>query len=313
MLLDFILLLIGLTILYFGAEWLVTAASKLAFNLGISPLIIGLTVVAFGTSAPELVVTATASWQNASELSLGNVVGSNVCNIALILGIAALLKPLHVDPASLRRDYPIMLLSSIALYIMAWTDGKISRLEGALLFIALLAYTFRMIYSVRKSRAQQRKDSDDKPKKHLHDIGMLVVGFAGLIFGAQLMVDSAISIARSFGISEFVIAVSVVAFGTSVPELATSAVAAIKDESDIGVGNVIGSNIFNVLMVIGLVALVFELPVESRSLSFDFPIMLGISIILFPILRTGLFVGRIKGALLLGGYLSYVIALFLFR
>ncbi len=313
-----IMLIVGLIILYFGAEWLVGGASKLAFALGITPLIIGLTVVAYGTSAPELLVTSAASWRGASDVSLGNIIGSNICNIALILGVAAIIRPIHVDPGTLRRDYPLMLASAVALYLMAWIGRDISRLDGGILFAGMIVYTAFTVRNARRSmRAKKQEQAEAGEQHHVapqwRNIGLIIGGVLALALGAELMVRGAIAIALDLGIDEFVIAVSVVAFGTSVPELATSAVAALKDQSDISVGNVIGSNLCNVLWVIGLVSLFFGLPVDERSLSFDFPIMIGFTLLLYPLARTGFYIGRGKGVMLLVGYVGYVAALFLLR
>jgi len=248
MLIEVVLLIGGLVLLYYGAEWLVTGSSKLAFELGISPLIIGLTVVAFGTSAPELVVTGAASLQDSSDVSLGNIVGSNICNIALVLGAAAVIRPVHVDQATVRRDYPVMLGASAALYGMAWLGEVVDRVDGALLLTAMMGFTF---YTVRLARRAMRAhkeateavgdvevdDLEDGPSGTAANVGLVAIGVIGLVIGAELMVSSAIAIATALSVPEFVIAVSVVAFGTSLPELATSVVAAIRDESDISVGN----------------------------------------------------------------------------
>ncbi|PIV74896.1 MAG: sodium:calcium antiporter [Rhodobacteraceae bacterium CG17_big_fil_post_rev_8_21_14_2_50_65_11] len=316
MIVDVLLLAVGLVVLYFGAEWLVTASSKLAFALGVTPLVIGLTVVAYGTSAPEMVVSVAASARGNGALSLGNIVGSNICNIGLILGTAALIRPVHVAPSTMRLEYPVLLAGSVALYAMAWMSQTVGRMDGALLLAGIIAYTVYAVRSARKaSRARRAANGGEEENKEskLPSIGLALVGLVALVIGAELMVRSAVSLALQFGVPDFVIAVSVVAFGTSVPELATSAVAALKNESDISVGNVIGSNLCNALFIIGVVGLVFELPVDARSLTFDFPIMIGFTVVLYPIMRTGFYIGRMKGGFLLLSYASYVLALFLFR
>jgi len=316
MIVDVLLLAVGLVVLYFGAGWLVTASSKLAFALGVTPLVIGLTVVAYGTSAPEMVVSVAASARGNGALSLGNIVGSNICNIGLILGTAALIRPVHVAPSTMRLEYPVLLAGSVALYAMAWMSQTVGRMDGALLLAGIIAYTVYAVRSSRKaSRARRAANGGEEENKEskLPSIGLALVGLVALVIGAELMVRSAVSLALQFGVPDFVIAVSVVAFGTSVPELATSAVAALKNESDISVGNVIGSNLCNALFIIGVVGLVFELPVDARSLTFDFPIMIGFTVVLYPIMRTGFYIGRMKGGFLLLSYASYVLALFLFR
>lgn len=334
MFLSVVLLLVGLVILYFGADWLVSGASRLAFVLGISPLIVGLTVVAFGTSMPELVVSFAASWRGSPAVSLGNVVGSNICNIGLVLGLAALIRPVHVDQGTLRRDFPVMLVSSVAAVALAWLGFGLGHLDGAVLVAGMAAYTW---FTIRLARRMMRprvvasgtadavveadapaiegelEELEKGPSGIWPNVGLVVVGLACLVVGAELMVGNAIAIATALGVSEFVIAVSVVAVGTSLPELATSVVAAVKGESDISVGNIIGSNIFNVMWILGLVALAFGVPVDGRVLTFDLPIMLGVTLVLYPLMRVGFVVSRGRGALLLGSYAVYVAALVLVR
>ena len=316
-------LICGLALLYIAAEFMVQGASNLAFQFGISPLVIGLTVVAFGTSAPELVVTLDAVRSNSPDLSLGNILGSNICNIALILGISALIRPLHVDQDSVRRDYPVMLASSVTLYLFCVITPGLQHYEGAILFSGLIAYLGYQFYQSRRS-SNEGPDVDDaplpnddapeaEPPKTLKNSLMLIFGLLGIVLAADMVVDSAVWIATQKGVPQFVIAVSVVAFGTSLPELATSAVAAFKGESDISVGNIIGSNIFNVMLILGLVPMIFGLAVDKTAISFDFPIMIGFTVLLYPIMRNGFYIGRGKGTLLLLGYATYVTALFTLR
>lgn len=328
MIVDIILLLVGLFVLYLGAEAMVKGASQLALAFGISPFIVGLTVVAFGTSAPEFVVSFLATWQQSEGISVGNIVGSNICNVALILGVAALIQPLSVDASSLRREYPIMLLSSIVFFAMAY-DGVIARWEGAILMLGIVGFVGYNMLAVRRAHkllaeraaAEGKELSEDElmaegPDIELPDsdddsstgknIAYVVAGIVALALGAHFMVESAKVIARAFGLSDFVIGITIIAFGTSLPELATSCVAAIRKQADISIGNVIGSNIFNVLFVIGSVSSVFTLNVEPQALRLDFPIMLGVLLLAFPLMRFGYRIGRFKGAILLAIYLAYI-------
>lgn len=324
--LNLVLLAVGLALLYYGAEYMVEGASKLALGLGVSPLIIGLTVVAFGTSAPELIVSLSAGIGGSPEVAYGNIVGSNICNIALILGAAALIRPLHVDQNSVRNDYPVMLISSSFLVLMAWlsinTGTWAGRAGGVLLLTMLVGYTF---HNLRRARAAMRakRDADAKldikveeEDSRTKDILYVVGGITGLAVGGPVLVEAAVNIAKSLGVSDFVIGVSIIAFGTSLPELATSVVAALKGESDISIGNVIGSNIINVMLVIGVVASFFGMPVDAEAqaaLRFDYPLMIGITILLYPIMRTGFKIGRGKAVFLLLFYVGYMVATFLVR
>lgn len=328
MIVDIILLLVGLLVLYFGAEAMVKGASQLALGLGISPFIVGLTVVAFGTSAPEFVVSFLATWQQSEGISVGNIVGSNICNVALILGVAALIQPLSVDASSLRREYPIMLVASIVFFAMA-LDGRIARWEGAVLMLGIVGFVAYNMLAVRRAHkllaeraaaegkelsedelAAEGPDIDlpdtDEESSTVKNIVYVVLGILALAGGAQLMVESAKVIARSFGLSDFVIGITIIAFGTSLPELATSCVAAIRKQADISIGNVVGSNIFNILFVIGSVSSIFTLNVEPQALRFDFPVMVGVLVLAFPLMRFGYRIGRVKAVILLATYLAYV-------
>jgi len=312
MFIDILLLIMGLTILYFGAEAMVKGASLIALGFGISPLVVGLTVVAFGTSAPEFVVSFSAVLQESEGISVGNIVGSNICNIALILGISALIAPLSIDASSLKREYPIMIAASLLFFGFSY-DGLIDHWEGGILFLGIVGFvTYNMVLSRRLSQLSEDDDDgdDDDASNLLRNIAYLVFGIAGLTVGAHLMVEGASSIARSAGISDLVIGISIVAFGTSLPELATCAVAAVRGESDISIGNVIGSNIFNILFIMGGVPLLFTMPVDPEALRFDFPIMIAVMLIAFPIMRHQYRIGRIKGGIFLLIYVGYTVFLF---
>jgi cation:H+ antiporter len=327
MLLNVLLLIVGLAVLYFGAEFMVKGASQLALAFGVSPLIVGLTVVAFGTSAPELVISTLAAISGSTGISVGNIVGSNICNVALILGVAALIAPLAIDPGSLRREYPFMVIVSAVFFALAY-DGTLDFGDGAILFVGIIGYVAYNIYLARRhiragrqgtaESAEGDDGSDDakpdnsKNKKYiLTQIAFLVAGLAGLTVGAQVMVDAAEAIAKAAGISEFIIGITIVALGTSLPELATSVVAAVRGESDISIGNVVGSNIFNILFVMGLVPMIRDIPVGAIALQVDFPVMLGVLVLAFPLLRHKYELGRVKGSILLVSYLVYVVYLFM--
>ncbi|UCD84357.1 MAG: calcium/sodium antiporter [Deltaproteobacteria bacterium] len=312
MLTNIILFLLGVLILYLGAEWLVKGSVRMARLLGITPLIIGLTVVGFGTSSPELVVSMSAALKKVDDIALGNIIGSNIANIGLVLGLSALISPLKINPDILKRELPIMLLVSLVIYWMS-LDLRISFIEGAFLFAGIICFNALSYYSA-KSGAGSAKITDIESLKvegtRKKQAFLIALGLAGIVGGAQLMVRSAIFVARELGISELVIGLTVVALGTSLPELAASMVAAFRKESDISIGNVIGSNIFNILMVIGIVAMISPLKVSSETLKLEFPVMIIFGLALYPIMKTGLTISRIEGAILTAGYLGFVGYLF---
>jgi cation:H+ antiporter len=309
----------GFVLLYFGAEWLVKGSSSLARSLGVSPIVIGLTVVAFGTSAPELVVSVISSIQAKSMIAVGNVVGSNICNIALILGLAALFQPLQSDPAVVRRDIPIMLGVSVYLLLLS-LNSILGRWEGATLFAGIVLYTFFNYYMAKK----QTKDAATIASE-LAEIGyvasrprqilLILIGIVGVVGGAQLVVDNAVKIMEILGVSEKFIGLTIVAFGTSLPELATSVVAAMRKEMDISIGNLVGSNVFNILSVLGVAALVRPIPIPNggfigSGLWIDYLVMMGTSFLPWLMMRKDMTVDRRDGMILLAcyvGYLAYLI------
>jgi len=301
------LFVIGLIMLFLGGEGLVKGASRLARVLGISPVVIGLTVVAFGTSAPEFVVSLVASLKGASDIVLGNIVGSNISNIGLILGIGALISPLVIHIRLIKVEVPIMIALSLILYILAWSLN-IGFWQGIFLFGALIAFTLYSYFGSKKEPRQIEKEfeefvsSDNNVWKH---VVFIVLGLAGLVVGARFVVDSAIFIARIAGVSELVISITAVAIGTSLPELSTTIVAAIRKEHDIIVGNIIGSNIFNI-GILGVVSIVHPVTVDSSLLRFEFPVMIFFSILLLPFMMTGKRVGRVEGLLLLVLYAGFI-------
>jgi len=310
--------LVGFVLLYFGAEWLVKGSSSLARSLGITPIVIGLTVVAFGTSAPELVVSLVSSIKGKSMIAVGNVVGSNICNIALVLGLSAVLNPIKSDPTVVRRDIPIML--AISLYLLLLTfNSTLGRIEGATLFIGIILYTI-MNYSLAKKETAGAAEI----KSELEDIGfvasrskqivMIAAGIAGVVGGAQAVVDSAVFIMTELGVDEKFIGLTIVAFGTSLPELATSVVAAMRGEMDISIGNLVGSNVFNIMSVLGVAALVRPIPIPGgfieSGLWIDYLVMMFTSFLPWLMMRKDYTVKRSDGIILLlcyVGYLTYLI------
>ena len=312
--LTFIFLALGLVLLVAGAEFLIKGASKLAATFGVSPLIIGLTVVAFGTSAPELAVSLNASLQGQADIALGNVVGSNICNVLLILGVSSLIAPLTVAQQLVRLDVPIMIFVSLLLLLFG-LDGQISRSDGVIMFIGGLAYTAFLLYQSQQEKNQDVQDEYAKFGERslsvtdtVTNAGLFVVGTIMLVAGSQMLVESAVTIAEFFGASPLIVGLTIIAFGTSLPELATSVMASIRGERDIAVGNVIGSNIFNILVVLGLTSAVSEtgVMVTDSARAFDIPIMVAVAMMCLPIFFTDNEVSRREGVLLLAYYVLYV-------
>lgn len=307
---------LGLVLLILGAESLVRGASRLAALLGISPLVIGLTIVAFGTSSPELVVSLQSSITGQSEVALGNIVGSNIFNVLFILGISAIIAPLTVSQQLVRLDVPIMILVSILTFIFSYS-GKISSIEGIILFMGVVSYTGFLIFEARKEEVefvQQEylREYGAHDQKNIISLAINIVliagGFLLLVLGSRWFLNGAVSFARSLGVSEFVIGLTLVAAGTSLPEVATSIVAAIRGERDIAVGNIVGSNIFNILAVLGLSALFAPggITVSSSALHFDIPVMIAVAVACLPIFFTGNVIARWEGLLFFGYYSAYV-------
>lgn len=309
--LDIAWFLLGLIGLYFGAEWMVGGASRLAVNIGIRPIVVGLTVVAFGTSSPELAVSLIAVFEESDGIAIGNIIGSNIANIGLILGVSALVSPLKVDPNVLRRELPIMAVVSMV-FVGLLYDGVVDFWDGVFLFGGLLCYLAYQLRDVFGSDRQEKEvgEGEAAPPRNGWNVLLIFVGLGVLVGGANLMIDSGVVIARRLGISEIVIGIALVAIGTSLPELATSLVSALRGESDISVGNIIGSNLFNIMCVVGLVSIVSPLSVDRQLLYFELPIMLAFSLILFPFMRTGFVLSRLEGGILLIGYALFIFSLF---
>ncbi len=306
----------GLGLLYLGAEWLIRGAASLALKYGIRRLVVGITVVALGTSMPEFVVNFFAALSRQDGLALGNVVGSNICNIALILGASALILPLTVSRNTLRKEYVIMMGVMVLFYLMA-LDGVISQVDGFFLILGLVAFlVFLVIDCKRHAQKLPTEEISDFERKDLSapaykKITLLISGIVLLAVGARLMVYSAVNIAEWLGVSSMVIGLTVVAIGTSLPELAASLMSALKKDPDMSMGNVLGSNLLNVLFVIGFVSVIHPLSVETESLSVHFPVMLGFCVLLLPLAWTSYRITRLEGGVLLTGFVGYMVYLVL--
>ncbi|MFH1498055.1 MAG: calcium/sodium antiporter [Verrucomicrobiota bacterium] len=308
---SWLFLLAGLAALYFGAQMLIAGGVRLALRLGLTPLVIGLTIIAYGTSSPEMVVSLRASLSGNGAIAIGNIVGSNICNIALILGLCALVKPIEASRQIIRREIPVMIGVSV-LAMVFLMDGWLARWEGAVLFAALIVYT---VSTVRSAGKQPEPDADfadalpvgpESPgaKSLPAAIGLTLGGLAVLVLGSEAFVRGAVALASGWGVSQVVIGLTVVAVGTSMPELATSLVAAIKGQSDVALGNVVGSNIFNVIGILGLSAMVA--PISAPEISWiDLGLMLLLAVGLLPLARSGGRISRLEGAVLLAIYAGY--------
>ena len=314
-----LLFALGGILLIGGAELLVRGASRLAIAAGISPLVVGLTVVAFGTSSPELAVTVSSAYAGQSDVALGNVVGSNIFNVLFILGVSALITPLVVAQQLVRLDVPLMIGASVLALLLA-LDGRLGRLDGIVLFAGIIAYTWFLIRQSRRETAAVQREYDEafggaerKRSSPLVNVLFIFGGLGLLVLGSQWLVEAAVLAATALGVSELVIGLTVVAAGTSLPEVATSILAAIRGERDIAVGNVVGSNIFNLLAVLGLGSIVAPagIPVAPGALAFDFPVMIAVAVAALPIFFTGFMIARWEGAVFLGYYLVYTVYLVL--
>ncbi len=309
----FFLIIGGFVILILGANLLVRGATALAIRAGITPLVVGLTVVAFGTSSPELVVSAKAAWTGQGEIALGTVIGSNICNIVLILGLASLIRPIEVHLQVLRFDLPVMILVTLLVSGMLFMD-TLSRLHGAFLLAGIICYVVWTIYAARREpespEAHEFADeAGNGPRQLWALLVFLIVGALMLAVGSEFILKGAIELASAWGVSQAVIGLSIVAAGGSLPELATSVVAAAKGKGDIAIGNIIGSNIFNLLSVLGTAALVR--PIQITGIDYvDVTVMIFVTVLLFPLMRTGFVLKRWEGAVMLVIYVGYVVYLF---
>lgn len=315
---DILYILIGLTALFLGGDALVRGAARLASSFGVSPTVVALTVVAFGTSVPEMLVSVNAARQGASVLALGNVIGSNIANIGLILGLAAIISPIMVEWRLIRREIPLLAVVSLLVYGLA-LDGQIAALEGFVMVLGFVAFT---LYSYGLAWRERRRIEPDIEKyselegltpplavNRAWELGRLTLGVVLLGVGAQWTVDGATAIARTLGVSELVIGLTLVAFGTSLPELASTLIAAWRKENDIVVGSIIGSNIANLLAILGAAALVQPVPVSGGALRFQWPVMIGFTLVLLPFLLDRV-IQRREGAFLLAGYIGFLVLSF---
>ena len=312
-----VLFIVGLVFLIIGAEALVRGASRLAMGMGISPLVVGLTVVAYGTSSPELIVSVSTALAVQSDLAVGNVVGSNIFNVLFILGVSAMIVPLLVNSQIIRLDVPIMIGVSIIAMVFS-LDGVITRLEGLGLFLGIIAYTVLLIRLSRREqkdeKTNQTPDASTKSAKAiLLNVGFIVIGLTLLVIGSRWLVDGAVALAKAMGVDDLVIGLTIVAAGTSLPEVATSILAAIRKERDIAVGNVVGSNIFNILGVLGLSSMVSPvgLTVSNAINTFDNPVMLAVAVACLPIFLSGREIARWEGFVFVGYYIAYTAYLIL--
>lgn len=299
--------IIGLIILYLGGEGLVKGSSRLARAMGINPVLIGLTIVAFGTSAPELVVSIIAAFKGSNDLIMGNILGSNIANIGLILGISALIYPISIKLTLIKVELPFMISISILLLLLS-QNLIIEHFEGAILFILLISMIIYSCYDAFKEPKEIEKEFSELvqvDRSYYKNILYIVFGIIGLSIGAKLLVDSAISIAQSLGVSQALIGITAVAIGTSLPELTTSVIAALKRESGIIIGNIIGSNIFNI-GILGIISVLKPIEMKQHLLEFEFCIMILFSIILLPIMKTGFKITKTEGLLLLLFYLMFL-------
>lgn len=322
MALNILFCLIGFILLYFGAEWLVKGSSSLARSLGVTPVVIGLTVVAFGTSAPELVVSLISSIQGKSMIAVGNVVGSNICNIALVLGVSALFQPITAHRTVVTRDIPIMLGISVYLLVLTF-NSVLGRVEGATLFAGIILYTFFNYYIAMRESKKGLEEEEVLEELGVEEVEyiasrkkqifFIILGIFGVVYGAKLVVDSAVEIMTILGVSQKFIGLTIVAFGTSLPELATSVVAAIRKEMDISIGNLVGSNVFNIMSVLGAASLVRPIPIPGgffdSGLVIDYLVMMFTSFLPWLMMRKTNTVTRPDGAILLFCYVGYLVYL----
>ena len=309
-----VLFIAGIALLISGAELLVRGASSLATSLGISPVVVGLTVVAFGTSSPETAVTVQSAFSDNADIALGNVVGSNILNVLFVLGVSAVVLPLVVSRRLVRLDVPLLILASVLLLILS-LDGEIGRLDGLLLFTGVVAYTAYSLIQSRRENGGARELPDDESgptNSRVFQLFLVGLGLAMLVLGSRWLVEGAVAFATALGVSELVIGLTVVAFGTSMPEVATSLVAAFRGQRDMAVGNAVGSCIFNILAVLGVSSLVAPsgIPVPPAAISFDIPVMIVTAVACLPIFFTGSRIARREGLLFLGYYAAYATYLF---
>lgn len=312
---DWLLLISGLVLLVFSGEALVKGAVGVALKFKVSTLVIGMTIVSAGTSAPELFVSIKAALEGHPEISVGNVVGSNIANISIILGLTSLIFPIRIQLATLRLDWPAMFLASVLLYLFSLNE-VLGFWEGLVFVFLLFAFSAYILVQSKRNNAKESNEemeeiqSSSKQKAFLKAIFFVIIGCIGLVFGSEFLLDGAVGIAKGYGISERIIGLTLIAFGTSVPELITSCVAAFRKQSDIAIGNLIGSNLFNILFILGTTALIKDIPILKADFFVDLYFMLGVSFLLFPLMFFGLKLNRFKGTILFLYYIMYIYLLF---
>ncbi len=307
---EILILVGGLVVLILGGEFLIRGAQQIAVRAHISPLVIGLTVVAFGTSAPELFISLRSALQGSSDFIMGNVIGSNICNLAMILGITAIISPFKVHSSSIKRDWPVVMGASLLLYFIMKL-GYINYQTGLLLLVILVVYLVSVIYTSRKQIKEERENLavSETPiikQTFWKDLAYIMIGAAGLFFGSEWFVGGAKDLAIGLGVSERIIGVTVLALGTSLPELVTASIAAYKKETDLAVGNLIGSNIFNILFILGATGLVTDINISAIIMQVDMTWMLGVTLIIFPMMVFKQRMGRASGIILLLIYVTYI-------
>lgn len=310
---DILMIIAGLVLLYFGGEYLIKGAVSLANYFGLSKLVVSTIIVGFGTSMPEMTVSIGSALKGSSDIALGNVVGSNIANILLIIGIAALIAPIAISKHAVRRDTVMMMIASVLLCGLTFI-GIINLLSGIILFTVLLAFIGQSLIKDKKEQNALSQTDEEDEEEHYGPLMASVYSIGGLLVligGAYLMVEGAVSMARDFGISEAVIGLTVVAIGTSLPELATAVIAALRKQNEIIIGNILGSNIFNIHAILGITAMIFPIKVSGQIAHIDIWIMLGVSVFFSAILLRGVTIGRLLGAIMLAFYCGYILYLYL--
>lgn len=320
MFIDILLFLVGIALLYFGAEVLIKNSSWLAKSIGISPLIVGLTIVAFGTSAPELLVSTMASIQGNSDIAIGNVIGSNIANIGLVLGLVILIRPPKSEGNAVKREFPFLVIISALLFLLA-LDKEIGRADGIILLLLFAIFMYSNVMQVRKNMGNKIKEEVEEIEEKIEEIIEVkkhhrrkvtrnffyaIGGLLLLLIGSKLLVDSSISLAQGFGVSQMVIGISLVAIGTSLPELFTSVIASIKKEEQINVGMILGSNIFNALLILGVAAVILPITVDSNDVYVSLPIMFLFTLSAYPILSKNIRSHRLIGLFMVLGYFAFI-------
>lgn len=311
MMLDIVMLIVGLFVLIVGGDFLVKGASSIALRAHISPLVVGLTIVAFGTSAPELLISIKAALAGSPDMTMGNVVGSNICNLALVLGVTASIGVIKVNADSIKIDWPVAMGSSLLLYFVVKEENAMIKTYEGIIFVALLiTYT---VFIIRKSRretkaqlAMEQELEVNAPSNHMgRDIMFILAGCGGLYFGADWFVGGAQNLAFTLGVSERVIGITVLALGTSLPELVTSIVASVKKETDLALGNLMGSNIFNILSILGITSIIKDIYVSEEIIKHDMVAMIGVTLLILPMMLYKRMIGRVSGIILLLVYIFY--------